>query len=128
MHGAIGDSRCGAVAQKLIVKMCGDALGMRAFDETAFFRESIGIQPFQKVGGIGADDLHLREMQVHVDQARHNEMRAMVLLLNVIRCLLANIGIVADGGDLAVFDKQAAILDVEIALRIVDCERRAAET
>lgn len=127
MHGAIGGGGGGAVAQKLIVKMRGDALGMCGFDEAAFFREGVGVQPFEKIGGIGTDDLHLREMQVHVDKARHDEMRPVILFLDLFRCLLANIGVFADGGDLAVFEQQAAILNVEIALRIVDGERRAAE-
>ncbi|MNY17916.1 hypothetical protein D3C86_1512630 [compost metagenome] len=66
-------------------------------------------------------------MQVHVDKAGHDEMRPVILFLDVIRRLAANIGIIADGGNPAVFEKQAAIFDIEIALRIVDRERRAAE-
>lgn len=127
VHGAIGSGRGGAVAQQLVIKMRGDALGMGALDEAAFFREGIGVQPFQQIGGIGADDLHLREMQVHVDEAGHDEMRPVVFFLDVFRRCVANIGVFANGGNPAVFEKQAAILDIEVALRIVDRERRAAE-
>ncbi len=52
MHGAIGGGSGGAVAQEFVVKMRGDALGMRGFNETAFFREGIGVQPFQQIGSV----------------------------------------------------------------------------
>jgi len=107
--------------------MRGNLLGMGAFDEAAFLGECVGIQPFQKVCGIGSDHLHLREMQVHVDEAGHDQMRTVVDFGDLGRRLGLDVSIGADSSDDAILDQQTAVCLVEVALAIGEAERSAAE-
>ncbi len=127
MDGAIGGSRRCAVAGQFIVEMRRDLFGMRGFDEAAFFREGVGVQPFEQVGCVGGDHLHLRKVQMRVDEARHNEVWAVVDLDRICRSLLPDVGIGADRRDLACLDQQAAVALVAVAVRISDAEGRALE-
>src|SRR3546814_19011786 len=38
----------------------------------------IGVEPLKQVCGVGSDDLHLREMDVRIDQARQQQMGSVV--------------------------------------------------
>ncbi len=118
VHRAIGDRRRRAVADQLVIEMRGDPFSMRTFDETAFLGKGVGVQPLEQVGRIGGDHLHLRKMQVHVDEAGHDQMRAVVDLDHVLACFCLDVGIGADCRDQPILDQQAAILLVEIALAV----------
>ena len=100
---------------------------MIAFDETAFLREGIGIQPFQQVGGIGADHLHLREMQMRIDEAGQQEMRAMVDLDRIGLRLRPHRIVCAAGEDFSVLDQQGAVFLISIAGVVVEAFRPAVE-
>ena len=101
--------------------------GVRALDEAAFLRERIGVQPFEEVGGIGADHLHLREMRMRIDEAGQDEMRPVVDLLRIGGRHGAHGRIGAGIHDHPVLDQQAAVLLVAIARRVVDGFRAAQE-
>jgi hypothetical protein len=106
---AIGNSRGRAVTDQLVVEMGGDALCMGAFDETAFLGEGVGVEPLQQVGSIGGDDLHLREMQMSIDEAGHDQMRAMVDFRRVGGRLSFDVCVGAACDDQAVDQQQAAV-------------------
>jgi len=82
---------------------------MRAFDEAAFLGEGIGIQPFEQVGGIRGDHLHLREMHMGVDQAGQDQVRAVIDHDRPFGRGGIDGGKVAHGDDLAVLDQQRAV-------------------
>jgi hypothetical protein len=73
VHRAIGGNGRRAVADHLVEEQARDAAAMLRVDEARFLGESVGVQPFQQLGAIGRDDLHLREMHMRVDEARQDQ-------------------------------------------------------
>ena len=71
-------------------------------DELGLFGKGVVVQPVEQFGAIGGDDLHLREMHMGVDEAGQEEMRPVVDHLDAVAGLRRDLGIGADGGDLAV--------------------------
>ena len=46
--------------------------------EFRLLREGVVVQPFEQFGAVGGDHLHLREMDMRVDEARQEQVRPVV--------------------------------------------------
>ena len=119
MDRAIGGSGGGAVAQEFIEEMYRDAFGMGRLDELALLREGVGVQPFQEVGSIGADDLHLRKVDMRIDETGQDEVRTMVDFLDAFGRVRLDGRVSTDGSDHTVFDQKAAIFLIEVARPVI---------
>jgi hypothetical protein len=80
---------------------------MRRVGEALFFDEGVGVEPFEQVGGVAGGHLHLREVNMRVDEAGHQQMRPMINDLDVRWRLRGDIPIGAGSDDQAVFDSNA---------------------
>ncbi len=51
---------------------------MRLVAELLLLDEGVGVEPFEQRAGIGADHLHLREMDMRIDEAGQDQVRPVV--------------------------------------------------
>ena len=93
--------------QKQVEKFFRHRRGMALFAEAGLLGEGIGVEPVEQLRPPAGDDLHLREMDMGVDEARQDQMRAVV---DFRQAWVAQGGIVADGGDLAGINDDGAVL------------------
>ncbi|MCY1242367.1 hypothetical protein D9M72_553250 [compost metagenome] len=100
---------------------------MGGFDETALLREGVGVQPFEQIGCVGRHHLHLREMQVRVDEAGHDQVRAMIDFRHTFRSVCLHRGVSATRKDLATLDQKCAVALIAIGGAVVDRRWRAVE-
>ena len=114
MHRAIGDGRRRAVTHHLIEERRRDAGGVHRVAEPLLFNERAGFQPFKQGSGVGGDDLHLRKMDMRVDEPRRQKMWPVVIHGNVRASQTANSPVIAGCRDDTVLDQHRAILDIAI--------------
>jgi hypothetical protein len=62
-----------AVAQQFVEEYIGHFVRMRGIGKLRFRREGVVLQPGQEPGRWRADDVRLREVDVHVDEARRKD-------------------------------------------------------
>ncbi len=79
MNGGIDGGRGGAVAQQRIQEQGSDPARMIRVRKSALGRKGVVVQPIQQLPPIGGDDVDLRVMHVGVDEARHDQLAAMVI-------------------------------------------------
>ena len=73
MRGREGQRGGHAVAQQLVEEHLGHLARMRRRRRSGLVREGVVLQPGQQAFGWRADDVGLREMDVHVDEARRDD-------------------------------------------------------
>ena len=109
VHGAVGGHRRGALPDHLVKEQPRHAPPVLGVPEAAFLGKGVSVQPVQQLGSKRGQHLHLREMQMRVDEARHDQVRAMV----DDRCagsLNGNGGKGRGGFNPAFFDQERAVL------------------
>ena len=108
--GAIGHRRGGAVGDQRVIEGAGDARTMGLVRKALFGRERVVVQPVQQLVRPGGDHLRLREMQMRVDEARQDQVRAVVGDGRPLRRLCGHSGEITRSGDQPVLDQEPAIL------------------
>ena len=78
MRRAKGDTGRGALTQQLVEEGPGDARGMGRVGEPRFGREDIAVQPFEQLLAPGGHHLRLRQVDMGIDEARKQQVRAVV--------------------------------------------------
>ena len=109
MHGAINGSRGRAMRRQRVEKMPRDAAAMLRIGEFGLLRKGVFLQPVEQLGAPGGNDLHLRVMRMRIDEAGHNQMRAMI---DDLRPVCFQRREIRTFGDPAVPDPNTAILDI----------------
>ena len=125
VDGTIGGDRRRAVADQLVQEQARDAPAVLRVAELRLFGKGVGVQPVEQLGAVAGDHLHLREMRMRVDEARHHEMRAMIDRLDAVAGTRGDLGVVASIGNAAVTHEQAAILLVAVGRTVVPASRFA---
>jgi len=118
MHAAIGRGRGRTMPDQLVEEARSDARGVPGITELLLLDEGVGVEPFEQVRRIRADHLHLRHMDVRIDEARQDQVRPVIDH----RMMRRRFGVeLADHDDLAIAaDDDRAVLDVTIARRIIE--------
>lgn len=107
--GAIGHRRRRAMGNQRVIEGGGDALAVGEIGEFLLGREGVVVEPVEELVGPGGNHLRLREMQVRVNEAGHQEMRPVVGHRRGRRGCCLDLGEGAHGGDEAVLDQETAI-------------------
>src|SRR5690606_324354 len=85
-----------------------------------------------QIGCIGSDDLCLRIMDMRIDEAGENQVRAMVGDFYVAACLATYFSIISKTQDAAILNQNGAVFDIAVcgvvieALRLVTKGQHAA--
>src|SRR5690606_36915769 len=82
--------------------------------------ECVVVEPVEQFRAVAGDHLHLRHVNVRIDEARQNEMRPVVDRLHTGASLGRDRRIVAHRRDAAVLDEQPAILGEPIGGAVVE--------
>ena len=114
VNGAIGHGAGCAMAHKLVEKGRGDARRVNRINKFLLLDECIGVEPFEQSRRIGADHLHLRKVQMGVDEAGHHQMGSVINRDGLRRCLLFHARIIARGDDHAVRGQDRAIFLIAV--------------
>ncbi len=93
---------------------------MTLLAEFLFFDKGVIIEPFQQRAGIGGDHLALHIVQVRIDEAGHDQVRAMVDDLRIGGIDAAEI---LQCHDLTIGNDHRAIFEITIARRIIEALR-----
>ena len=120
VHRAVGDGGGGAVAEELVEEAPGDAGGVLGVGELRLGGEGVGVQPVEQLRAPGADHLHLRHVDVGVDEARHQKMRAVVVHRRAGPRLGRDLGRRTHRGDQPVADEDGAVRVVGVGGVVVD--------
>ncbi len=123
MHRAIGNSRRCAVTDQFVQKALCDKFRVLLIGKFLLCHECIGVEPFEKIGGIGRNNLRLRIMDMRIDEAGQDEMWPMIGNLYVAACFSAYLGIISEARDAAIFDKHSTIFDIAIGLTVIQTLR-----
>ncbi|ENT02637.1 hypothetical protein B989_00639 [Brucella sp. 56/94] len=111
------------MADQLVKKVFRDEFGVLFVGKFLLGHKCIGVEPFQKIGSIGSHDLRLRIMDMRVDEARHNEVRAVIGEFHIRARFTADLGIVAKAQDTAVFDQNRTVFDIAIGMAVIEALR-----
>ncbi len=84
---------------------------MRRIGKALLFHEGVARQPFHELRTIGGDHLRLRQMDMGIDEARADEMRAMVDKLCPRRQAGQQRGCLPTADDQALLHHQQAVSD-----------------
>ena len=112
MHRAKGDSGRRAVAQELVEEETRIAGAMGRICKLLFLDEGVFSQPFEKLRAEAPDHLGLREMDVRIDEARQDEVGAMILDRRAVRQRGDERPRFTRLSHEAVFDDQRAVFDI----------------
>src|SRR5690606_15952888 len=75
--------------------------------------EGIGVQPVQKLRAPAGDHLQLREVDMGVDEARQDQMRAVV---DFRQAGTGEFRVVVHSEDAAIFEQDGAVLEIEVVV------------
>jgi hypothetical protein len=78
MHRAIDRSRRRPVRQQLVEQEARQHLGLALMRQLLLLDEGVLVEPLHQLGAIGRDHLRLRHVQMRIDEARHDQIRAVV--------------------------------------------------
>ncbi len=118
VYRTIGHRRGGAVTKQKIIEMPRHQGAVIRVSKACLFRESIVVQPVQKLVAPGGDDLHLRKVDVGVDETGHQKMRTVIRDRGT-WCLRGDSVKTAGRKDAAVFDQNGPILDIGIGFCVL---------
>jgi hypothetical protein len=110
VHGAVDHRGGGPAAQQLVEEELGDLAPVRRIGEPALGREGVALQPGQQARRRRGDHVGLREMQVGVDKAGHDQLAAVVDDVGPLGQRLGQLRVIAGGVDLVAVDQQQAVL------------------
>src|SRR5690606_16217574 len=103
------------------------ALRVRHIRELAFSGEGVGIEPVEQFRPEASNHLHLWQMRMGVDEARHHKMWPVIYQMNVVACLASDVAIVPDRLYDAIVDQQRAVSLIPVAGSIVRSRRFSQE-
>ncbi len=123
MHGTISDRRGGAGGSTR-QKVFRDKFGVLFVGKFLLGHKCIGVEPFQKIGSIGSHDLRLRIMDMRVDEARHNEVRAVIGEFHIRARFTADSRHSRQGAGYGRFSTRTALLfDIAIGMAVIEALR-----
>ncbi len=114
MHGTVDAGRRGAAGQQLFEEEARLPLGMGGIGGFLLLHEGVAVEPVDQLRAIGGDDLRLRQMQMRVDEARHDQVRPVIDDLGAVRKLRKQRGGGARRQDEPVADQQQPVLEVAV--------------
>ena len=100
------------MAQQRIQEQAGDRAPMLRIGEGALRREGVVVEPVQQLPAVGGDDVDLRVMHVGVDEARQDQLAAVVVQRVPRGARFQDVRRVAKRGDAAIDDLQAAVVEI----------------
>ena len=116
MHGAIDRRRRGAGAQQLTEEQLRHGIGMRLVGELGLRDEGVLVEPGEELLAEGPDHLHLRVMDMRVDEAGAEDGVGVVGDGHPGRHPVAQGGVVAHPRDLAAIDQHERVRNVDEAV------------
>ena len=78
MNRTIGHACGRPVSQEPVIKSFRHCLAMRHIRKALLFHKRIFVEPIKQIFAPARQNLHLREMEMHINEARQNQMRSVV--------------------------------------------------
>ena len=107
------------MTQEFIEKQAGKTFCVFPVGETLLFDKCVGVEPFEEACRIGRDHLHLREVDVRIDEARHDQVRPVIDDLDPVVGLFLDLAEAAGRCDPPFGNQQRAVFLVEIAFSVI---------
>ncbi len=112
VHGRIDRGGGGAVAQQRVEEQPGDLAPMLRIGEGALRREGVVVEPVEQLPAVGGDDVDLRVMHMGVDEARQDQLAAVVVQRVLRGARFQDVRRGPTRGDAAIDDLQAAVIEI----------------
>ena len=112
VHGRIDRRRGGAVPQQRVEEQLGDAPPMLRIGEGALRREGVVVEPVEQLPAIGGDHVDLRIMHMGIDEARQDQLAAVIVQRVLRGARFQDVRRGPNRGDAAIDDLEAAVIEI----------------